>query len=69
MNRLIAAVAIGLMATQAQAAEPVGFAELAVAAPHHGSVMGGAVWYPPASGGVVVTFGGPWPASWAFELH
>ena len=53
----LAAAAILLLAVQTAAAEPAGFRSLAIPAEHHGQEMSGALWYPSAGDGCMISFG------------
>ncbi len=53
----LATAAILLLAVQTAAAEPAGFRRLVIPAEHHGREMSGALWYPSAGDGRMVSFG------------
>ena len=53
----LTAAAILLLATHTAVAEPAGFHSLAIPAEHHGREMSGALWYPSAGGGRMISFG------------
>ena len=53
----LAAAATLLLAVQTATAEPAGVRSLAIPAEHHGREMSGALWYPSAGGGQMISFG------------
>lgn len=56
MRRFLAAAIVCLAASLAQAAEPTGFVELLIQAPHQVAPIEGAVWYPSQADGTITQF-------------